>query len=241
MNSVQRRSQRGNTLIVVLFLLLIITIVGTIAVRHSLFGLKVATNSQAQGLLLQNTDAYFLKLEAANSVQKMINASKFGPIGYAAQDGNIGNEFALCYTRESEQAFNTNQVGVFDTKQSSGKFVGLSKGYCDPTKQTDFTSGRKAVMTQISIKVLNESNPLENFVEGTDTPLVKEPASVRINVVSILPAMAVNVSSSTIIDCLQHYPAEPINGSETITSCLRKNNIPFNAQAADYKQHNAPI
>lgn len=51
--------QRGATLIVVLFLLLAIIVLGTLAVRQSLVSLNIATNSQAQQLLLQNSDAAF--------------------------------------------------------------------------------------------------------------------------------------------------------------------------------------
>lgn len=237
-----RFAHQGNTLIVVLILLLVITILGTIAVRQSLFGLKVATNSQAQALLLQNSDAYFLKLEAASNVQKIINASKFGPIGYAAQPSNVGHEVSLCYTRKSEQSFDTNQVGLFNTTKTGNKFNGLNKGYCDPTNADNFTSGRRAVMTQVSIKVQNQSaNPLEHFIEGNDNDLVAPPVIARINVISILPAMASNVNAATIQDCLKSYPSDSIAGSATIASCLKENNIPFNAQVAEYNQNNSPM
>ncbi|MGB9040137.1 MAG: PilX N-terminal domain-containing pilus assembly protein, partial [Acinetobacter calcoaceticus] len=43
--------QKGSTLIVVLILLLVITVIGTLAVRQSLTSLYIATNSQAQQLL----------------------------------------------------------------------------------------------------------------------------------------------------------------------------------------------
>lgn len=241
-NSLGQNKHRGNTLIVVLILLIIITVLGTIAVRQGLFSLKVATNSQAQSLLLQNTDAYFLKLEAASNVQKIINASKFGPIGFASQPENIGSEIAFCFTRASEQSFDTNQVGLFNENKTNSVFTGLNKGYCDPSKVGSFTSGRKAVMTQVSIKVQNQAAaPLENFIEGTDTELVNQPMRVRINVVSLLPAMAPDVTKETVIGCLQKYPADPINGSLTIASCLKTNNVPFNAQVAEYKQSNTPM
>lgn len=235
-------SQKGNTLIVVMIILVIVTVLGTIAIRQGLMSLKVATNSQAQSLLLQNSDTYFLKLEAASNVQKIINASKFGPIGYASQPENIGNEIAFCFTRESEQSFDTNDVGKFNTTKSGANFIGLTKGFCDPSNASSFTSGRKAVMTQVAIKVDNSpSSPLENFVEGTDTELVNQPMRIRINVISMLPAIASDVPNSTIINCLSKNPADSISGSATIVSCLKANNIPFNAQVADYKQSNTPM
>lgn len=42
------KHQHGATLIVVLMLLLIITVIGTLAIKNSLVGLSIATNSQAQ-------------------------------------------------------------------------------------------------------------------------------------------------------------------------------------------------
>lgn len=56
---INQQKQRGATLIVVLFLLLAIIVLGTLAIRQSLVGLSIATNSQAQQLLLQNSDAAF--------------------------------------------------------------------------------------------------------------------------------------------------------------------------------------
>lgn len=225
--------QLGNTLIIILILLVVITIVGTIAIRQGLLSLKVATNSQAQSLLLQNTDAYFFKLEAGSDKQKVINASKFGPIGYASQIENIGQEVSYCFTRDNEQAFDANTVGKF----VSG--TGLSKGYCNPVSADNFTSGRKAVMTQVTIQVENKASaPLENFVLGTDTELVNPAMRIRVNVVSLMPAMA-SATNTTIINCLKDNPAEADTGT-TKTSCLRANNIPYNAQVTEYKQSNSP-
>ena len=56
------KNQRGATLIVVLLILVAIIVLGTLAVRQGLVSLGIATNSQAQQLLLQNSDAAFLML-----------------------------------------------------------------------------------------------------------------------------------------------------------------------------------
>ena len=52
-----KTKQEGATLIVVLILLVIITMIGTLAIRSSLTTLNIATNSQAQQLLVQNSDS----------------------------------------------------------------------------------------------------------------------------------------------------------------------------------------
>lgn len=51
--------QGGSALIVVLIFLVAIMIIGTIAIRKGLINLNIATNSQVQQLILQNSDASF--------------------------------------------------------------------------------------------------------------------------------------------------------------------------------------
>lgn len=53
--------QGGSALIVVLIFLVAIMIIGTIAIRKGLINLNIATNSQVQQLILQNSDASFFK------------------------------------------------------------------------------------------------------------------------------------------------------------------------------------
>ncbi|WP_432209005.1 pilus assembly PilX family protein, partial [Acinetobacter variabilis] len=59
--------QRGATLIVVLVMLILLTLVGTWAIRGSLTSLNIATNTQAQALLQQASDAIFFSLENQTS------------------------------------------------------------------------------------------------------------------------------------------------------------------------------
>ena len=54
--------QRGATLITILFVLLLVTVVGTFAVKQSIVGLGIATNSQARNLMQQTADAVFFAL-----------------------------------------------------------------------------------------------------------------------------------------------------------------------------------
>jgi len=59
--------QRGATLKVVLIILILLTLVGTWAIRGSLTSLNIATNAQAQALLQQSSDAVFFSLENQTS------------------------------------------------------------------------------------------------------------------------------------------------------------------------------
>lgn len=255
MKSKYRNSELGNTLIVVLILIVVVTIIGLVAIRQSITSLKISTNSQAQSLLMRNSDAYFFNIESAGDVYKKLNASKFGFVGFASQPENIGKEVVFCFNQNIVQNFDTNTVGVIsnlltNTVDSIGtgkkKITPITRGACDPAIAENYTSGRKVVMTQVAIKVDNTAmNPLENFVEGTDVPQVPQPIRVRINTTSLMPAMASTATSAQIKSCLTDYPADPIvdgsNSSNSISDCLRNLDVPFNAQVAEYRQSNTPM
>ena len=57
------KSQKGATLIVVLVILVLITILGSYAMKQGLVNLKIATNSQIQKLLMQSSDVALNHLE----------------------------------------------------------------------------------------------------------------------------------------------------------------------------------
>ena len=57
-----RGSESGAVLIVVLLVLVLITLVGTIAIQRSSTDLKLATASQVGKLTFQSTDAAFTKV-----------------------------------------------------------------------------------------------------------------------------------------------------------------------------------
>lgn len=67
-----KNHQQGVTLIVVMLLLVAITVIATIAVRQSLVTLNIATNSQAEQLMLQNADAAFYYRKRRQYYPKLI-------------------------------------------------------------------------------------------------------------------------------------------------------------------------
>ncbi len=54
---------KGSTLVIVLIVLILVTLIGAMGVRTGIFGLKLATNSQIQALLLESSNAALLNLE----------------------------------------------------------------------------------------------------------------------------------------------------------------------------------
>jgi Tfp pilus assembly protein PilX len=80
--------QRGATLITILFVLLLVTVVGTFAVKQSIVGLGIATNSQARNLMQQTADAVFFALEQDNKDNAILqkNLSSLGMLGMVKSD-----------------------------------------------------------------------------------------------------------------------------------------------------------
>lgn len=253
----KKAAERGATLIVILILLLLVTIIGTFAVRQSMTSLNIATNSQAQQLMFQNAQSYLLKLTSSQVDQQKINASVFGMIGFATQTENIGHEVAYCYSESMTGLFDVSRVAVNDNT-TAGTDAGTnlvktktrplngtgSTGFCDPeggTKADNYSSARDAVMTQVYVKAKQKSSDIfSNFNEGTDHPSVSTPViPVRIHVISVVPGLS-NNNISQIKICFSNFPAEQIDSivTGTVTQCLKKYNIPFSSQVADYQQQN---
>lgn len=102
--------QKGSTLIVVLILLLVITVIGTLAVRQSLTSLNIATNSQAQQLLMQSSDSVLYRLGAEGFASTSGNPTSL--LGYALQ--NQGKEVVFVLeVRPLLQRLSLSQIRVF--------------------------------------------------------------------------------------------------------------------------------
>ena len=94
-------SQRGAALIVVMFVLLLVAVVGSMAIRQSITGQNIATNSQVQSLLQQNTDAVFFAIEQDNKNQNLLerNLSSLGMLGMVKSDQFLSKEVVFCKER----------------------------------------------------------------------------------------------------------------------------------------------
>lgn len=244
-------SQRGAALIVVMVMLLVIMIIGTIAVRQSLVSLNIATNGQAQQLLMQNSDAAFYNVEKeANLVQSLTASGMFGYINGAV---NKDKEMVFCFRGAESDFFNINRASLMiweagkaaPTNNSLG-----SDGYCsvESTSSNFFTTGRKAVMTQVSVKFSSqtENDPFYGMQYGTDEKGVKfeKNKPVKVFAVSIMPTLT-TAKSADIDACLNAHMNEVTIPSGTtvatnsvfrqsVTDCLAGLNIPFSSQVTEY-------
>lgn len=249
-----RNNQRGVTLIVVLLLLVAITIVATMAVRQSLVSLNIATNSQAQQLMLQNADSAFFNIEKEDNIIQSLSSS--GMFGYIDGAANRDKELVFCYRgAEKEEFFDITRASVMEwvapstspTNDSLGK-----DGYCqvgaESASASFFTSGRKAVMTQVAVKFGSSINddPFYGQILGTDDNTVKLERSkpVKVFAISIMPTLGSGGASNAEINkCLSEHMNEPSipagvtptgTSADSITTCLNKLNVPFESNVTEY-------
>lgn len=245
-----KKQQTGATLIVVLILLLVITVIGTLAIRSSLTSLNIATNSQGQQLLLQNSDSAIFNVESPNLLER--NTAYDGLFGLVKADANKGKELVFCYkgTESSFYSFSrASFIQWFSGNAPSNTELGPD-GFCKLDNANNFfTSGRKAVMTQVSIKVNTDASSnldraFEHMQRGTDAESAKIDKSEKILVTatSIVPSMS-TANDTDINNCFSTHmnqvvipsgvtPATGMNKS--VSQCLQDLGVPVNTQIAEY-------
>ena len=248
---IKARYQQGATLIVILVLLLVITIIGTMAIRQSMVALKIATNGQAQQLLLQNADsAYFNIEEEGNLTRSFLSSGMFGAIDGAE---NKDKELVFCYLGEEPDFFEISRSSIIEWRPGQSRptnnSVGTS-GYCSTANSSFnfFTSGRRAVITQVAVKysTLSSQDPFYGMQIGTDEEGSKFQKSklVKVFTVSLMPTLT-NVSSTQIDTCLNSRMNEvtipsgtsvPENSlfNKSVTECLTDLNVPFTSHVTEY-------
>lgn len=243
-----KKYQIGSTLIVVLVILVIVTLLGTIAIRQSLTSLNIATNSQAQSLLIQSSDTAFFKTEDATQLARNMLAQ--GMFGYVKGDANKGKELVFCFRpKVNSTFFNISKASViswFSGSKPNNDDLGVD-GYCNVTDKDDFTSNRKAVVTQITVKVSDTtSTPFQFVQQGTDTESAKIDNMERISVysTSVIPGLASDSTTTEQINkCFSDHMSDPkvpegatasTNADDSVTDCLGRLNVPYSTQVTEY-------
>ena len=243
-----KKNQLGATLIVVLMLLIAITLVGVLAVRQSTVSLGIATNSQVQQLLTQNSDATFFQVADVN--QLALNLSQLGMFGQKDQDRDKGKEVVFCYRGDKDEFFNPDNYSVIEWLEGSNSPKNDSNGtsgYCKvSTSENFFTSGRKAVMTQIAIKYMGEviEEKFKYTAEGVDEQTAKVLPAKKVNVysISLMPSLS-GASASAVNKCLSEHMVEvtppedsmkDLPAGQSISQCLEALNVPYTAQVTEF-------
>ena len=254
-----RKGQTGAALIVVMIFLVALAVIGTLAIRQSMVALNIATNSQVQQLVIQNSDSAFFNIEDVNNLAKSLSAQ--GMFGYIGNANDKNKELVFCYRGDQTEFFDITKANIMQWE--SGKSTPTNNalgtdGYCDARQEATgnwFTSGRRAVMTQVSVKFSTEGtpNPFEGRAIGSDpkSGQIEEAKRVKVFAVSLMPTLT-SVSRTDINACLQSRmnevtvpedttkptiaPGTPVkdNVLSTVTDCLTALNVPFTTQVSEY-------
>lgn len=247
-----KNKQTGATLIVVLMLLIVITLLGVLAVRQSAVSLGIATNSQVQQLLTQSSDASFFQV--ADVDQLAINLSQIGMFAQKNKDQDKNKEVVFCYRGDKDVFFDPDSYSVIEWPEGSETLKNDSNGtsgYCR-ISVTDsvanfFTSGRKAVMTQVAIKYTGEteSQKFKYSAEGVDEQRanVLPAKNVKVYSISLMPSLS-RASSSEINECLSERLIEVtppdksmkdiMPAGQSMSECLEELNVPYSTQVTEF-------
>ncbi|MCE6003291.1 pilus assembly PilX N-terminal domain-containing protein [Acinetobacter junii] len=254
-----KQNQIGATLIVVLIFLLAITVIGTIAIRQSMVGLNIATNSQVSQLVMQNSDAAFFNVEQADQLIQSLGAD--GMFGYISGPNDKDKELVFCFRGDQTSFFDLSKASLMQWeggKTAPTNNVLGTDGYCDAADLSNnwFTSGRKAVMTQVAVKfsTTNQQDPFYDRQRGSDEKQgqIETAKRVKVFAVSLMPSLT-NVDRADINKCLKEHmselsipdgtatPAPPAgkagtkdDATATVTQCLTSLNVPFTTQVSEY-------
>ena len=215
--------QKGSTLITVLIILVIITLIGTIAVKSGILGLKIATNSQVNSLLMGNSDSALFNIENPDQIARQMALD--GMFAYFNSAANAKDELVFCYRASESSFFKLSKASAISADGSTTK-QGVS-GFC---KANQFSMGRSAVISQIYLmKNTTTEAPFSSVPKGTSIGQSSVPAStnnIGVSVISILPSFSA-ASKVDIEACFKKKSSE-------VAACFENLNIPYNMQHSDY-------
>jgi len=229
------KQQKGATLITVLVILVIVTLLGTIAVKMGIVGLKIATNSQVNALLLENSDAALFNVENPNDVARQLAMD--GMFAYFNSSANANDELVFCYRAAQNTFFslaNASAIQVAaDNSALSTTKIGVG-GFC---KANQFAMGRSAVLSQVYLtKSSTASAPFSSVPKGTSLGQSNVPATtnnIGATVISVLPSFS-DASPTQIEECFKKPSIKYTSSTVTVSECFDGLNIPYNMQHSDY-------
>ena len=223
------KKQVGSALIIVLVILVLVTLIGTLAVRSGILGLKLATNSQVSALLLENSDSALFNIENPAEVERQLALD--GMFAYFNSSANANDELVFCY-RASENSFFKLSKASAITEDGSTIKIGVD-GFCEANQ---FAMGRSAVLSQVYLtKSSTASAPFSSVPKATSIGQSNVPATtnnIGATVISVLPSFS-DASPTQIEECFKK-PSNKYGSLQTVGECFEGLNIPYNMQHSDY-------
>ena len=217
------KQQQGSTLIIVLIVLVVVTLLGTIAVKTGILGLKIATNSQVNALLLENSDSALFNIENPDQVARQLALD--GMFAYFNSSANADDELVFCY-RAAQASFYSFSKASAITEDGTTTKIGVD-GFC---KANQFAMGRSAVLSQVYLtKSSTTSAPFSSVPKGTSLGESNVPAisnNIGATVISVLPSFA-GATTTQIENCFKQR-------ASAVGACFDGLGIPYNMQHSDY-------
>lgn len=212
-----RHRERGVALIVTLFILVIVTFMGLIAMRAGLLQVAMATNSQVSVVLFQNADAGTGSVEAVINSDMTFANGPTGPITLIKD--NPGMAVVGCFNKAGLQLATD---------------VGAPRS-CDLNDVSEFVSGREVTAVQVAVMSPVDASGKAQVVlnYGTDDSILPGGGGALVAVYST--AVMPNYGSATkteITDCLAK-PQEGAAGT-TATECLTSKNASFETVVQEF-------
>ena len=217
------KQQKGATLITVLVILIVITLLGTIAVKMGIVGLKIATNSQVNALLLENSDAALFNVENPKDVARQLAMD--GMFAYFNSAANADDELVFCYRAAQNAFYDFSKASAIAADGTTTK-IGVD-GFC---KANQFAMGRSAVLSQVYLtKNATTSTPFAGVPKGTSLGQSNVPVTMHnigATVISVLPSFA-GATTTQIENCFKQR-------ASAVGACFDGLGIPYNMQHSDY-------
>lgn len=208
-----RSSQNGATLIAVLMVLLILTVVGTLAIRTAMTNFNLATNAQVGQLTSQTADTPLNQFLISDVLQQTNLANV---IGKALKDAETdpGREYVFCYKPKASTRFGSagsmavNQIIEETNDDKKALKVKLVEGSVDNfcNLSSDFGSAREAIVTQVIVKIPTDSAELPplallaretNVSGGQNVPQgVTDQKRIRVTTVAVMPVYATDLTAA---------------------------------------------
>ena len=223
------KKQLGSALIIVLVILVLVTLIGTLAVRSGILGLKLATNSQVSALLLENSDSALFNIENPDQVARQLALD--GMFAYFNSSANADDELVFCYRAAQASFYSFSKASAITADGTTTK-IGVD-GFC---KANQFAMGRSAVLSQVYLtKSSTVSAPFGSVPKGTSIGQSNVPATtnnIGATVISVLPSFS-DASPTQIEECFKK-PSNKYGSLQTVGECFEGLNIPYNMQHSDY-------
>ena len=217
------KKQLGSALIIVLVILVLVTLIGTLAVRSGILGLKLATNSQVSALLLENSDSALFNIENPDQVARQLALD--GMFAYFNSSANADDELVFCYRAAQASFYSFSKASAITEDGSTTKI--RVDGFC---KANQFAMGRSAVLSQVYLtKNATTSTPFAGVPKGTSLGQSNVPVTMHnigATVISVLPSFA-GATTTQIENCFKQR-------ASAVGACFDGLGIPYNMQHSDY-------